>query len=272
MAPDDAIAAATLDVLVRLARDGRPEGDGSGVFGNGAPDAGSPQEAEAAARSILAAVGYAVSEQEVRSPQGRSSGMFSRRLAHVRIDLAARHPDDRAAAVICHEAAHCLDPGPYDFDHPWSVTPQQRRQALVAQLVACLSSHAFVRGVLNIAAGPGQLALAQRMVHALADGAKLDPGTAQDVAGRVATVTGTMRAALAAPPWTRPATREVAVDRGRGVMWLAVGPAAEDPDPPSPPAAVAARLSREAQRRFRDDPRFTADLDRWRPVAMAPDA
>jgi len=29
MAPDDAIAAATLDVLVRLARDGRPEGDGS---------------------------------------------------------------------------------------------------------------------------------------------------------------------------------------------------------------------------------------------------
>jgi hypothetical protein len=62
------------------------------------------------------------------------------------------------------------------------------------------------------------------------------------------------------------------VDRGRGVMWLAVGAAAREPDPPSPPAVIAADHSREAQRRFTDDPRFTAEYDRSRPALRTGDA
>ncbi|WP_422770539.1 hypothetical protein ACN28C_28155 [Plantactinospora sp. WMMC1484] len=235
------------------------------------PGPASPGAAEPVARAILAALGYQVSDGPIHSPQGRSCGMFSRRLAHVRIDLAARDPADDPAAVICHEAAHCVDEGPYDFDHPWPKTAEQRDQAVRAQLVACLSSHLFVRGELDVEPGPGQLALAGHMVRTLVNGSGLAPSDAHGIAGRVEAVTRTLRAALSAPPWVDRPTREVAVDRGRGVMWLSIGPAASTAPPPSAPAALAATLSRRAQRRFADDPRFTTELDRSRPVATTTD-
>jgi hypothetical protein len=230
-----------------------------------------PSPPEAAARSILTSIGFLVSEQQVLSPQGASSGMFSRRLAHIRLDLGARNERDAAAAVITHEAAHCLDRGPYDFDHPWSTTPVERLHALTAQLVACFSSHTFTRTVLGIDPGPGQLALARVVTRQVVDAGAMDQTVAPDVGRRVTDVTQTLQEALTAPPWTHRPDREVAVDRGRGVMWLAVGPASVGTDPPSAPAALAAELSRQAQRRFSDDPRFTEELDRSRPAGSTTD-
>ncbi|MEU4882812.1 hypothetical protein AB0G19_20460 [Streptomyces althioticus] len=71
--------------------------------------------------------------------------MFSRRLAHLRVDFSVASADDLRAAIICHEVAHALDPGLYDFDHPWVKTAEEMIQAQHAQLVACLSSQAFTR-------------------------------------------------------------------------------------------------------------------------------
>jgi hypothetical protein len=242
------------------------DGDAEVVAGLSRPAQIPWPAAETAARSILANIGFLVSEQRVLSPQGASSGMFSRRLAHIRLDLSARHTQHAAAAVITHEAAHCLDRGPYDFDHPWSATPAEKLQALTAQLVACFSSHTFTWGVLGIDPGPGQLALARLVTRQLAGAGAAEQAVAKDVGRRVGEVTQVLLEALEAPPWTHLPEREVAVDRGRGVMWLAVGPAAVRTDPPSAPAALAAELSRQAQRRFRDDPRFTDELDRSRPA------
>jgi hypothetical protein len=221
--------------------------------------------AELTARGIVAAIGFELSQGQVRSPQGRSAGMFSRRLAHIRIDLAAGggHP----AAVICHELVHCVDHGPYDFDHPWPPTRAQARNALLAQLVACLGSQEFVSTVLRVAPGRGQLALARHVVRTLDGSPETSDFDAGEVADRVAGAVQTLNEARTAPAWRHRAAREVAVDRGAGVMWLTVGPAATAAArPPSPPASLAARLCREAAARFSDDPRFTDDLDRSRPV------
>ncbi|GGQ78383.1 hypothetical protein GCM10010267_46720 [Streptomyces griseorubens] len=61
--------------------------------------------------------------------------MFSRRLAHLRVDFSVASADDLRAAIICHEVAHALDPGLYDFDHPWVKTAEEMIQAQHAQLV-----------------------------------------------------------------------------------------------------------------------------------------
>ncbi|MFD7155487.1 hypothetical protein ACFV9C_12860 [Kribbella sp. NPDC059898] len=166
------------------------------------PEAMDAAVAEKAARSILAAIGFGVGEQQVLSPQGASSGMFSRRLAHVRLDLSTLNAAHPAAAVIVHEAAHCLDQGPYDFDHPWSTTPEQRLQALTAQLVACFSSHTFTSSVLGLDPGRGQLALARQVVGQLAASGAAEQAVAQDAGQRVGQVTQLLREALLAPPWT----------------------------------------------------------------------
>jgi hypothetical protein len=119
--------------------------------------------------------------------------------------------------LICHEVVHGIDIGDYDFDHPWTPTPGQRRHALAAQLVACLASYAFVATVLHADPGLGQLALARQVVRELAlQGPDVIDRAA--LGERVAAAVAVMCAALDAPPWRRPVTREVAVDRGGGVM------------------------------------------------------
>ncbi|MCX4749327.1 hypothetical protein OG455_28115 [Kitasatospora sp. NBC_01287] len=268
-------AAESRFLIERLLAGADPVGSG-GMYD---PSVSRPVEAasgpspERAARDVVAAIGFELSEGPVLSPQGESGGMFSRRLAHIRIDLSVTLDGDHPAAVIAHEASHCVDPGAYDFDHPWEKTPDQVRNAVLAQLVAGLSSHGFVRAILGADPGPGQLALARHMVEVLRSSPALgtfDAADAARVGSRVADVVRTLDEARTAPSWRRRPDRQVAVDRGRGVMWLAVGPAAAPraslASPPSRPATRALALSREAQARFRDDPRFTDDLDRSRPV------
>lgn len=70
----------------------------------------------------MQSLGYILKQDEIRSPQGVSAGVFSRRLAHIRVGFSAAPPADHRAAITGHEVAHALDPGPYDFDHPWAKT------------------------------------------------------------------------------------------------------------------------------------------------------
>lgn len=235
-----------------------------GLFAVSAGQATAPHEGTA--ERIVQSLGYILSEGKILSPQGPSAGMFSRRLAHLRVDFSMAPPDDHRAAVICHEIAHALDPGPYDFDHPWAKTAEEVILAQHAQLVACLSSHAFTRGVLGANPGPGQMNLAGHVFRALDHlGARVglpDHGIGQ----RVEFVVGAMSAAMTAPAWSRTPDREIAVDRGAGVMWLAVGAAASEDRPPSEAATIAARHCAQARSRYADDPRFTADLDTARPI------
>ncbi|MEU0195985.1 hypothetical protein ABZ250_40250 [Streptomyces afghaniensis] len=218
------------------------------------------------AERIVQALGYILSEGEIRSPQGVSAGMFSRRLAHIRVDFSVAPAADHRAAIIGHEVAHTLDPGPYDFDHPWAKTGDEVVQAQHAQLVACLSSHAFTRGVLRADPGPGQLALARYVLQVLDHlGAHRDLPD-RGIEQRVESVVGLMAEAMTAPTWEWNPEHEIAVDRGVGVMWLSVGAAASNDSPPSEVAAVAARHCAQARSRYADDPRFTADLDISRPI------
>ncbi|OPF81408.1 hypothetical protein VT50_0210070 [Streptomyces antioxidans] len=230
-------------------------------------DASSTAIGDGKAERIVQSLGYILSQGEIRSPQGVSAGMFSRRLAHIRVDFSVAPPADHRAAIIGHEVAHALDPGPYDFDHPWAKTEEEIVQAQHAQLVACLSSHAFTRGVLGVNPGPGQLALARYVLQVLEHlGAREDlPG--RGIEQRVESVVCLMAEAMTAPTWVRSPDREIAVDRGVGVMWLSVGVAASDDGPPSGVASVATRHCAQARSRYADDPRFTADLDTARPVA-----
>lgn len=194
--------------------------------------------------------------------------MFSRRLAQVRVDLSVASAADHSAAIICHELAHALDPGPYEFDHPGTKTTAEIVQAQHAQLVACLSSHAFSSGILGVAPGPGQTALAECVFMPLElDHLEACDGlSGRDIGRRVEFTVGVMAAAMTAPAWFRAPDHEIAVDRGAGVMWLDVGPAASGKRPPSEAAAVAGLHCTRARSRFADDPRFTSDLDTARPV------
>ncbi|MEV3998817.1 hypothetical protein AB0K62_24590 [Streptomyces halstedii] len=236
-----------------------------GLFSAG-PISTPPPTADGTAEQIARALGYILSEGEIRSPQGVSAGMFSRRLAHVRIDFSVASAADHRAAIICHELAHALDPGPYEFDHPWAKTTEEIIQAQHAQLVACLSSHAFTRKILGVDPGPGQMALAEYVFGALDHLGAREDLSDQGIGHRVEFTVGVMAAAMTTPEWIRPPDHEIAVDRGAGVMWLAVGPASSGESPPSEAAAVAALHCIQARSRYADDPRFTVDLDTARPV------
>ncbi|WP_240137694.1 hypothetical protein [Streptomyces sp. MUM 178J] len=104
---------------------------GDGLFSVAAGETTAPHDGTA--ERIVQSLGYILSEGEIRSPQGASAGMFSRRLAHLRVDCSVAPADDHRAAIICHEVAHDLDPGPYDFDHPWVKTTEEVIQAQHAQ-------------------------------------------------------------------------------------------------------------------------------------------
>ncbi|MFE6915472.1 hypothetical protein [Streptomyces rubiginosohelvolus] len=255
-----------LDIVSEVDRVLDHEGNvADGLFSTGSTRL-SPPAAHSAAEQIAQALGYVVSVGGIRSPQGVSAGMFSRRLAHVRVDFSVAPAADHRAAIICHELAHALDPGPYEFDHPWVKTAEEIVQAQHAQLVACLSSHAFTRGILGVDPGPGQMALAEHVFRALDHLDALDGLPRRNIGRRVELTVGVMASAMSAPAWLREPDHEIAVDRGAGVMWLAVGPAASGESPPSEAAAVAALHCTQARSRYADDPRFTVDLDTARSV------
>jgi hypothetical protein len=223
-------------------------------------------DAEATARHVAATLGLAVSEGPVLSPQGVSGGMYSRRLAHVRVDMSVALSGDHPAALFLHEVGHCLDPGDYAFDLPWDRTLETIRGAVLAQLVACTSSHTFVAGMTGADPGPGQARVAKEMFRALESLPPGAPVDLSDLVARVAACVGIMAAAAVAPPWRETEGRQVAVDRGRGVMWLEVGPAAVSPvPPPSAVARYAADIARRTDALWRADPRFTAEFDLSRP-------